>query len=187
VDVSDGLTAEKLRVETALMYDGVLLLAEALKDLEGHTQLETVSLKCNDAATWKNGYSIVNYMKTVGSFSYQLFSNSFIPLCFQSIIYGLSRVIKFDHHGHRSNFLLDIVELGQEGLKKIGTWNSTEGLKMAREQDIAQSALDDGSLRNKTFVVITALVSKLLAAFGIWPAVCLLELLEQFPYASWLM
>jgi hypothetical protein len=53
-------------------------------------------------------------------------------------------------------------------LKKIGTWNSTEGLKMAREQDIAQSALDDGSLRNKTFVVITALVSMELAATLVW-------------------
>jgi glutamate receptor, ionotropic, invertebrate len=65
IDMAEGLTPEKLRVETALMFDGVLLLAEALKDLDGFTQLQTISLKCNDSATWKNGYSIVNYMKTV--------------------------------------------------------------------------------------------------------------------------
>jgi hypothetical protein len=35
---------------------------------------------------------------------------------------GLTGVIKFDQHGLRSNFELEIVELKKDGLVKVGTW-----------------------------------------------------------------
>lgn len=130
-----------MRVETALMYDAVLLFAEALRHLIGIDPphpLEPIALKCEDDNTWKNGYSIINYMKA-------------------STIHGLTRGVKFDHEGHRSDFLLDIVELGPAGLEKVGVWNSTEGLNFTRKKELTALALDDGTLQNRTFIVLTAI------------------------------
>lgn len=72
---------------------------------------------------------------------------------------GLTGVIKFDHQGFRSDFVLDIVELNsKEGLKKIGTWNSTEGVNFTRTYGDVYTQIVE-SLQNKTFIVTTILVS----------------------------
>uniref|UniRef100_A0A182HTL3 Ionotropic glutamate receptor C-terminal domain-containing protein n=1 Tax=Anopheles arabiensis TaxID=7173 RepID=A0A182HTL3_ANOAR len=141
LELHDGLNPAKMRVKTALMYDAVLLFAEALKHLIGSEPprlLEPISLKCDDPTTWKNGYSVINYMKS-------------------STIHGLTRSIKFDHQGHRSDFLLDLIELGPAGLEKVGVWNSTEGLNFTRKTEQAAHAMDDGTLQNRTFLVLTAI------------------------------
>jgi glutamate receptor, ionotropic, invertebrate len=73
---SEGLTANKMLVETALMFDGVLLFGEALKsfgiELKSKfetepSKFETMSLKCKDQTTWRHGLSLYNYMKMVMS------------------------------------------------------------------------------------------------------------------------
>ncbi|XP_039445715.1 glutamate receptor ionotropic, kainate 2 isoform X2 [Culex pipiens pallens] len=141
LELNQGLNPATMRVETALMYDAVLLFAEALRHLIGIDPphpLEPIALKCEDDNTWKNGYSIINYMKA-------------------STIHGLTRGVKFDHEGHRSDFLLDIVELGPAGLEKVGVWNSTEGLNFTRKKELTALALDDGTLQNRTFIVLTAI------------------------------
>lgn len=71
---------------------------------------------------------------------------------------GLTGVIKFDHQGFRSDFVLDIVELNKDGLKKIGTWNSTEGVNFTRTYGEVYTQIVE-ILQNKTFVVTTILVS----------------------------
>lgn len=81
-----------------------------------------------------------------------------IILILQSHTKGLTRDIKFDHKGHRTDFFLDIIELGPAGLEKVGIWNSTEGLASARAAAPFDLSGDDGSLRNRSFIVITALV-----------------------------
>lgn len=70
---------------------------------------------------------------------------------------GLSSVIKFDHQGFRTDFTLDIIEIGPTGLRKIGNWNSTQGVNFTRtfgeqQQEIAEN------LKNKTLIVTTILV-----------------------------
>lgn len=65
--------------------------------------------------------------------------------------------IKFDNQGYRTNFAVDVVELTSSGIAKVGTWNSSEGLKIVRKHE-ETIVIDDGSLKNKTFVVMTALV-----------------------------
>lgn len=65
LDVPEGLTPEKMLVETALMYDAVLLFGHAYKQLQGRYPLQLLPMRCDDTTTWKNGYSIINYMKTV--------------------------------------------------------------------------------------------------------------------------
>lgn len=70
---------------------------------------------------------------------------------------GLTGVIKFDHQGFRSDFTLDIIELNREGLKKIGTWNSTEGVNFTRTYREVYTQIVE-IIQNKTFVVTTILV-----------------------------
>ncbi|CAD6205052.1 GSCOCG00003119001-RA-CDS [Cotesia congregata] len=71
---------------------------------------------------------------------------------------GLTGLIKFDHQGFRSDFMLDIIELNnKEGLKKIGVWNSTEGVNFTRTFSDAYTQIVE-SLQNKTFIVSTILV-----------------------------
>lgn len=72
----------------------------------------------------------------------------------------MTGIIKFDHEGFRSNFMLDIVELTfTDGLRKKGTWNSSEGLNLTLVTSDEPPAGEAMSLMNKTFVVMIALVS----------------------------
>lgn len=70
---------------------------------------------------------------------------------------GLTGVIKFDHQGFRSDFSLDIVELSKDGLRKVGTWNSTEGVNYTRTYGDSQREIVE-ILQNKTLVVTAILV-----------------------------
>ncbi|XP_049845015.1 glutamate receptor ionotropic, kainate 2 isoform X4 [Schistocerca gregaria] len=128
-----------IRTETALMYDAVHLFAKALHDLDSSQRIDIKPLSCDAVDTWQHGYSLINYMKIVE-------------------MQGLTGVIKFDNQGFRSNFLLDIVELNKDGLKKIGTWNSTEGVNFTRTYGEVYTQIVE-SLQNKTFVVTTILSS----------------------------
>jgi glutamate receptor, ionotropic, invertebrate len=71
-EISPGLTAAQMRVETALMFDSVYLFAEALKNFgielknsREPSKFETMSMKCKDQTTWKHGLSLYNYIKMV--------------------------------------------------------------------------------------------------------------------------
>lgn len=70
---------------------------------------------------------------------------------------GLTGVIKFDNQGFRSSFSLDIIELGRDGLRKIGTWNASAGVNLTRTYGEVYTQIVE-SLHNKTFVVTTILV-----------------------------
>ncbi|KAF4521436.1 hypothetical protein B566_EDAN010593 [Ephemera danica] len=128
-----------VKTETALMYDAVHLFAKALHDLDSSQRIDIKPLSCDNVDTWPHGYSLINYMKVVE-------------------MRGLTGVIKFDNQGFRSSFVLDIVELGREGLKQIGTWNSTQGVNFTRTFGEAYTQIVE-SLHNKTLVVTTILSS----------------------------
>lgn len=70
---------------------------------------------------------------------------------------GLTGVIKFDHQGFRSDFLLDVVELSKDGLRQIGTWNSTQGVNFTRSYKESQKEISE-ILQNRTLIVTTILV-----------------------------
>lgn len=74
---------------------------------------------------------------------------------------GLTNLIKFDNQGFRSDFLLDIVELSAGGMRKVGTWNSTQGVNFTRTFTEQQSEIVE-NLRNKTLVVTMILVNSFL-------------------------
>uniref|UniRef100_A0A8D8RHZ1 Glutamate receptor 1 n=1 Tax=Cacopsylla melanoneura TaxID=428564 RepID=A0A8D8RHZ1_9HEMI len=131
--------ATKIKTETALMYDAVYLFAKALHDLDSSQRIDIKPLSCDAVDTWPHGYSLINYMKIVE-------------------MQGLTGTIKFDNQGFRPNFLLEVIELSKEGLQKIGTWNSTEGINFTRTYGEAYTQIVE-SLMNKTFVVCTLLSS----------------------------
>lgn len=65
------MTPETMRVQTALIFDGVLLLAEAFKQLDVE-QLRPKKILCNDHTTWESGNSITNFMRNVSWSKYGL-------------------------------------------------------------------------------------------------------------------
>lgn len=71
---------------------------------------------------------------------------------------GLTNLIKFDNQGFRSDFVLDIIELSPTGLRKIGDWNSTQGVNFTRSYGQQQNDIVE-NLKNKTLVVTTILVN----------------------------
>lgn len=130
-----------INTETALMYDAVHLFAKALHDLDTSQQIDIHPINCDGQNTWQHGFSLINYMKIVE-------------------MKGLTNVIKFDHQGFRTDFVLDIVELTTNGVRKIGTWNSTlpEGINFTRTFSQKQQEIE-ATLKNKTLIVTTILVS----------------------------
>lgn len=129
-----------VRSETALMYDAVHLFAKALHDLDTSQQIDIHPISCDGQSTWQHGFSLINYMKIVE-------------------MKGLTNVIKFDHQGFRTDFMLDIVELTPAGIRKIGSWNSTlpDGINFTRTFSQKQQEIE-ANLKNKTLVVTTILV-----------------------------
>jgi ionotropic glutamate receptor len=117
----------------------VHLFAKALHDLDSSQQIDIHPLSCDNQDTWPHGYSLINYMKIVE-------------------MRGLTDVIKFDHQGFRTDFVLDIIELSPLGLRKVGTWNSTQGVNLTRTYTDQQKEIKE-ILANKTLVVSTILSS----------------------------
>lgn len=65
--------------------------------------------------------------------------------------------------GHRTNFMLDLMEVTKSGFHQFGNWNSTTGLNVSRSPESFNLTRRDMDIwNNKTFIVITALVSFLL-------------------------
>lgn len=63
------LSPDILLTNTALIYDGIMILAEALKQIGfEHLENSIEKISCYDTqSTWSKGYTITNYMKNVNS------------------------------------------------------------------------------------------------------------------------
>lgn len=62
-----GFSPERVRLHTALVYDGILLLAEAFKRM-GLDTVQQTSLDCSDPmSAWNRGYTVSGFMKTVSA------------------------------------------------------------------------------------------------------------------------
>ncbi|CAG0899600.1 unnamed protein product, partial [Cyprideis torosa] len=131
-----GFAPRNLRTETALMYDAVHLLARGLTQLD-HGRLVTIKpLDCDLTDTWIDGHSLYNYMKMVE-------------------LDGLSGNIKFDTRGFRSEFELQVLDLVETGVRKVGTWSKGSGLFLDVRQSVNEKRRP--TLFNKTIVVSTIL------------------------------
>ena len=137
VDVAlEGLTAEKLRLNTALTYDAISLFAQVMAENPGIT---SSGISCEDQSRFINGTSIFNAMKTIPPFK------------------GLSGELQFDQQGNRENFQLEILELTPVGLKTVGLWNGKE-IQSLRTKLAESGPIDPNILQNKTLRVLTVIV-----------------------------
>lgn len=74
--LGDGLQPDRMRTQTALVYDAVLLLTESLKqllDVDGARDASDKlapprGLACGNLETWEHGNSITNFMRNVRVF-----------------------------------------------------------------------------------------------------------------------
>lgn len=67
--------------------------------------------------------------------------------------------MKLDSNGNRTEFVLDLVELQSDGVQSFGSYNSSTGINITRAPDPKILTSNDASLQNRTFIVLTALVS----------------------------
>lgn len=70
---------------------------------------------------------------------------------------GLTGKIKFDQHGLRTDFELQIVELKKDGLVQVGSWKEMTGVNFTRNFTESYTEIVE-SLQNKTLVVTTIYV-----------------------------
>lgn len=72
---------------------------------------------------------------------------------------GLSGVIKFDHKGFRSEFVVQIVQLGEDGLQEVGRWTPTE-IYLKQRNERASTSRRNCNVKNSSFNVVFPLVSR---------------------------
>ncbi|XP_050526853.1 glutamate receptor ionotropic, kainate 2-like isoform X2 [Daktulosphaira vitifoliae] len=130
---SDTITANAI-----LMYDSVNTFAKTLHSLGGTNRILTHSVQCKKAPfqSWPDGFELINFIKVIET-------------------KGLSGSLRFNiTTGHRSYFTLEIVELSDNGFKKIGLWDPMHGITYTRT---SSEMLDDlvAANKNKTFIVAT--------------------------------
>lgn len=136
------------------------LYAQALHDLDRSQEINTKPLSCDGSETWQHGNSLVNYMKLVSYLYFTRYLQKLISRIFllQVEMKGLTGTIKFDQHGLRTDFTLEIVELKKDGLVKVGYWNEKYGVNFTRNFTESYSEIVE-SLQNKTLIVTTIYVS----------------------------
>ena len=140
-EIPEGLTPDKMRLDTALTFDAILLFSQIVKISDS---VRSKSIKCDDDSHQRaHGISDIMAMKTVN----------------KRRVKGLTGSIHFDQKGHRSEFLAEIIELASDGIQKVGVWNSTDSeIYLTRSHDSLSGYGVEMSLRNKSFLVLTALV-----------------------------
>lgn len=81
---------------------------------------------------------------------------------FQTIIDGMTKSVKFDENGRRSEIEIQVSTLSSQGSTPIATWDSENGIKHIENPAPPPGTEDSSilSLQNRTFIVLTALVSK---------------------------
>lgn len=130
------LTAWKLQLETTLIVDALMMFGEALSGLPKN--FSTPVVDCTTDETWMYGTTLTNLIKGMK-----------YP--------GFTGLIQFDTKGFRSAFALEIYELKEGGTTRVANWSYSEGLNLSRFYP-PEPPTTEGSLVNKTFMVITCLV-----------------------------
>ncbi|XP_041919072.1 glutamate receptor 4 isoform X6 [Alosa alosa] len=124
---------------SSLTYDGVLVMAEAFRNLR--RQKIDISRRgnagdclANPAAPWNQGIDMERTLKQVR-------------------IQGLTGNIQFDHYGRRVNYTMDVFELKSNGPRKIGYWNDNDKLVLVQNEQLSSN--DSSGIENRTVIVTT--------------------------------
>ncbi|KPP66998.1 Glutamate receptor 4-like, partial [Scleropages formosus] len=127
------------RYTSALTYDGVLVMAEAFRNLR--RQKIDISRRgnagdclANPAAPWNQGIDMERTLKQVR-------------------IQGLTGNVQFDHYGRRVNYTMDVFELKSNGPRRIGYWNDIDKLVLIQNDLLHPN--DSSAMENRTVIVTT--------------------------------
>lgn len=89
-----------LKAESAMIYDGMLLLVGALSELD---KFEVHEIDCNQGKPWQYGTSLINYIRQIK-------------------VTGITGFIEFDDSGFRSQLSFDIISTIENDFELIGEW-----------------------------------------------------------------
>ncbi|XP_058614197.1 glutamate receptor 4b isoform X6 [Onychostoma macrolepis] len=124
---------------SALTYDGVMVMAEAFRNLR--RQKVDISRRgnagdclANPAAPWNQGIDMERTLKQVR-------------------LQGLTGNVQFDHYGRRVNYTMDVFELKSNGPRRIGYWNDADKLVLTQDQALLPN--ETSGMENRTVVVTT--------------------------------
>uniref|UniRef100_A0AAQ4NZM8 Glutamate receptor n=1 Tax=Gasterosteus aculeatus aculeatus TaxID=481459 RepID=A0AAQ4NZM8_GASAC len=124
---------------SALTYDGVMVMAEAFRNLR--RQKVDISRRgnagdclANPAAPWNQGIDMERTLKQVR-------------------LQGLTGNVQFDHYGRRVNYTMDVFELKNNGPRRIGYWNDADKLVLIQDSPLLPN--DTSGMENRTVVVTT--------------------------------
>ncbi|KAL2096616.1 hypothetical protein ACEWY4_008764 [Coilia grayii] len=130
-----GLLDGMMTTEAALMYDAVYMVAAASQRA---SQITVSSLQCHRHKPWRFGSRFINMFKEVQ----------------WSGLTGQIIINKTD--GLRKEFDLDVISLKEDGMERIGVWNSNTGLNLTESNKDKSTNVTD-SMANRTLIVTTIL------------------------------
>ncbi|XP_014884977.1 glutamate receptor ionotropic, kainate 1-like isoform X2 [Poecilia latipinna] len=133
--VETGMMEGMMTTEAALMYDAVYMVAAASQRT---SQVTVSSLQCHRHKPWRFGSRFINLLKDTQ----------------WDGLTGQIAINKTD--GLRKEFDLDVISLKEDGLEKIGIWNSQTGLNLTETNRDSSTNVTD-SMANRTLVVTTIL------------------------------
>ncbi|XP_072106433.1 glutamate receptor ionotropic, kainate 2 [Mobula birostris] len=130
-----GLLDGFMTTNAALVYDAVHVVSVAVQQ---SPQMTVSSLQCNRHKPWRFGGRFMKFIK-------------------EAHWEGLTgRIIFNSSNGLRTDFDLDVISLKEEGLEKVGTWETNSGLNMTENRKGKTANITD-SLSNRSLVVTTIL------------------------------
>ncbi|XP_037123669.1 glutamate receptor ionotropic, kainate 1 isoform X2 [Syngnathus acus] len=130
-----GMMEGMMTTEASLMYDAVYMVAAASQRA---AQITVSSLQCHRHKPWRFGARFMNMLKDVQ----------------WNGLTGQIVINKTD--GLRKDFDLDVISLKEDGLEKIGVWNSQTGLNLTENNKDSGTNVTD-SMANRTLIVTTIL------------------------------
>ncbi|XP_008424555.1 glutamate receptor ionotropic, kainate 1 isoform X2 [Poecilia reticulata] len=133
--VETGMMEGMMTTEAALMYDAVYMVAAASQRT---SQITVSSLQCHRHKPWRFGSRFINLLKDTQ----------------WDGLTGQIAINKTD--GLRKEFDLDVISLKEDGLEKIGIWNSQTGLNLTETNRDSSTNVTD-SMANRTLIVTTIL------------------------------
>uniref|UniRef100_A0A3B3ZQ89 Glutamate receptor n=1 Tax=Periophthalmus magnuspinnatus TaxID=409849 RepID=A0A3B3ZQ89_9GOBI len=133
--IENGMMEGMMTTEAALMYDAVYMVATASQRA---SQITVSSLQCHRHKPWRFGGRFMSMLKDAQ----------------WNGLTGQVLINKTD--GLRKEFDLDVISLKEDGLGKIGVWNSNTGLNLTENNKDTSTNVTD-SMANRTLIVTTIL------------------------------
>ncbi|CAF1077261.1 unnamed protein product [Adineta steineri] len=128
-----------LRASAALIYDSVYFFARALSKFVEQHPFNITSLTCDAQKTWKHGSAFALFLKKFEA-------------------NGITRKIKFDENGLRTDVSFEVVDLAANGVFKNGNWSANVPDRLEIQRNFTKDyETRKQEIQNQTIKVTTLL------------------------------